>query len=73
MVTKIVGTFLYYSLVVDYTMLVALGNLTSNQSNATEKTYDNIVWLINDAASHPTEVVRYKQINMTLQVHSDTS
>ena len=36
---KIVGTFLYYSLAVDSTILVALSNLASTQSKSTEQTY----------------------------------
>ena len=44
---KIVGTFLYYALAVDSTMLVALSDLEASKSKATEQTYDNVVWIIN--------------------------
>ena len=73
MMRKIVGAFLYYSLSVDSTMLVALSDLAATESKATEQTYDNVVWILNYAASHPTVVVRYKQSNIVLQVHSDAS
>ena len=42
-VSKIVGTFLYYDLAVDSTMLV-------------DKTYNSVVWLLNYAAIHPPDV-----------------
>ena len=61
MVRKIIGTFLYYALVVDSTILVALSDLAATQSKSTEQIYSNIVWLLNYAASQPTSVARYKQ------------
>ena len=73
MVRKIVGTFLYYSLAVDSTIMVALSNLVETQSKATEKTYYNMVWLLNYAVINPTVVFRYKQIKMVLRFHSDAS
>ena len=42
-VIKIVGTFLYYYLAMDSTMLVALIDLAETQSKAIEKTYDDVV------------------------------
>ena len=72
-VRKIVGGFLYYYLAVYSTMLVALRYLAAIQSKATEQTCNNIVWLLNYATTHPTEVVRYKQRKMIMQVHSDAS
>ena len=47
MVRTIVGTFIYYSLAVDSTVLVALSNLVATQSNPTEQTYEDVVWLLN--------------------------
>ena len=69
MVSKIVGTFLYYSLVVYSTMLVALSHLAATQSKSTEQTYDGVVWLLNYYANHPTAVVRYKHIKRILRVN----
>ena len=71
MVRKIVGLFLYYSLTVDSTMLVTLSDLAATQSNSTEKTYENVVQLLNYAASHPTAFFIYNQSKMILRVHSD--
>jgi hypothetical protein len=39
LVQKIVGTFLYYAMAVDATMLIALGSIAANQAKATEKKY----------------------------------
>ena len=57
MVRKTVGTFLYYALTVDSTMLVALSNLTTTHSKVTEQTYDDVVWLLNYAARYQTALV----------------
>ena len=73
MVSKIVSTFLYYALEVNSTILVALVDLTSTQSKATEQSYNDVIWLLKYATSHPTAIVKYKQINMILQVHSNIS
>ena len=54
------GTFIYYALMFDATMLVSLSNLVATQSKATEKNYNDIVCLLDYNASHPTAVVRYK-------------
>jgi hypothetical protein len=63
---QIVGTLLYYAMAVNLTMLVALGNLSSNQRRITSKTWENIVWLLNYAHTHPNAVVRYAASNMWL-------
>ena len=57
MVRKTVGTFLYYVVAVDSTMLVARSDLTATQSNTTQQTYDHVVGFLSYAASQPTSVV----------------
>ena len=54
LVHKILVTLLYYSIVVDPTMLTALGSIAAQQAKGTEKTYTNTLWLLNYAATHPT-------------------
>ena len=73
MVRNFTGSFLYYALAVDSTMLVALIDLASTQTKAIDQTYNDVVWLLNYAASHLTFIVRYNKIDMILQVHSDVS
>ena len=58
MVSKIVGTFLYYVLAVDSKILVSLSDLAATQLKAIEKIHNNIVWLIDYGASHPSSVAR---------------
>ena len=52
-VQEIVGTLMYYVLAIDNTMLVALGDLASEQAQPKEETWDKTVWILNYAATHP--------------------
>jgi hypothetical protein len=73
LIQQIVGTLLYYATAVDPAMLVALGDLSSDQTRATSKTWEDIVWLLNYAHTHPDAMIRYTASDMWLHVHSDTS
>ena len=73
LVQQIVGTLLYYSIAVNPTMLTALGSITAQQAKVTEKTYDNTLWLLNYAATHPNSKIRYTASDMILHIHSDAS
>ena len=73
LVQQIVGTLLYYSVVVKPTMLVALGSISVQQAKGTEKTYADTLWLLNYAATHPNATIRYTASNMVLHIHSDAS
>ena len=70
---KIVGTLLYYVIVVNFTMLIFLGSITSTQYQGTNKTYDKTLCLINYAATHPDATIHYSARDMILHVHSDAS
>ena len=72
-VQMIVGTLLYYALTLDNTMLVALGDLASAQSQPTEDTWDQITWLLNYAATYPDAAILYHASDMCLHVHIDAS
>ena len=72
-VEQIVGTFLYYSLDVDPTMLVALGHLSYQQAKSTAKTYYKVIWFLNYAATHPEAIIRYHSSGMIFHVHIDAS
>ena len=54
-------------------MLVALGDISANQSRATEKTKNEINWLLNYASTHPDAQITYRASDMILRVHSDAS
>ena len=73
LVQQVAGTFLYYAMAVDCTMLVALGSITSTQANATEKTFAEVLWLLNYAASNPDAEIMYTASDMILHIHSDGS
>jgi hypothetical protein len=73
LIQKIVGTLLYYAMAINPTMLVALGDLSSDQTRVTSKTWDDIVWLLNYANTHPHATIRYSASDMWLHVHSDAS
>ena len=68
-----VGTFLYYGIAVDNTILVALSTIASEQSYATSNTAKKITQLLNYLATNPDATIRYKNSGMVLWVHSDAS
>jgi hypothetical protein len=72
-IQQIVGTLLYYAIAVDPTMLVALGDLSSEQTKATAHTWNDVTWLLNYAHTHPDATIRYVASDMQLHVHSDAS
>ncbi len=69
-IQQIVGTFLYYAMAVDPTMLVALGSISEAQTKGTENTAQAVVRLLNYAATHPDASVRYTASDMTQHTHS---
>jgi hypothetical protein len=73
LVQKVAGTFLYYAMAADCTMLAALGSITSTQANATEKTFAKVLWLLNYAASNPYAEIMYTASDMVLHIHSNGS
>jgi hypothetical protein len=75
-ITKIqqqVGTLLCYAVSVDPFMLTALSTIASSQSQATQLTKDECLWLMDYAASNPLSIIRYHASGMILCVHSDAS
>ena len=73
LVQQIVGTLLYYAITVDVTMLVTLGSIAANQSQGNGKTFEETLWLLNYAATHPSMTIHYSASDMILHVHSDAS
>ena len=72
-VQAIVGTTLFYARAVDPTALVALGSISSEQSNATEKTNKKVTRLLNYFATNPNATIRYHKSEMCLTLHTDAS
>ena len=54
-IQKIIGKFYYYARAVDHTMLVALGELFTNQTVgvATKQVAEDVTHLLNYAVTHP--------------------
>ena len=72
-VQQIIGVLLFYARAVDCTQLVALSDLSTQQSKPTARTLAAITKLLNYCATHPDAVLRYVATDMYLWVHSDAS
>ena len=72
-IQQVVGVFLYYSIAIDNTVLVALRDIGSEQSRATSKTMDEVQQLLDYLASNPNAIIQYHASGMILFLHSDAS
>ena len=70
---RVIGTLLYYGKAIDNTILVPVGTLASQQSQATQSTYKSLSQLLDYLATHPDASIRYNVSDMILWVHSDAS
>ena len=70
---KKLGTFLWYGISVDNTILVALSTIASEQSSATSNTTKKITQPLNYLATHPDATIWYTRIDMVLWVNSNDS
>jgi hypothetical protein len=72
-IQSIVGTFLYYAQAIDSTMLVALNELSRQQSKPTTSTNKAANLLLDFAATYPNAKVRYHASDMILHVDTDAA
>ena len=72
-ILEVLGTLLFYARAMDSTMLTAIGELATEQSQATKSTMDKLSQLLNYCAAHPDATVRFKASDMILAVESDAS
>jgi Reverse transcriptase (RNA-dependent DNA polymerase). len=72
-IQQIVGSLLYYARAVDYTMLVALNDISHEQNNPTTQTLHKVTQLLDYAATHPDATVRFYRSNMILWIDSDAA
>ena len=72
-VQQVVGTFLYYAIALDLSLLVALGDLASEQSAPTETTMTKVTHLLDYVATHPDASITYRASAMILATESDAS
>jgi hypothetical protein len=64
---------LFYARAIDSTLLTAIGELATEQSQATKTTMEKLTQLLNYCASHPNSTVRFTASDMLLAVESDAS
>jgi hypothetical protein len=72
-IQKITGSALYYSRAVDPTVLMALNDIATEQTAATEKTKTAAGQLLDYLATHPDANIRFQASDMILHIHSDAS
>ena len=67
------GTFLYYAIAIDNTIIPALSDISSEKSKATTNTAKQVAELLNFLASNPQAEIQYRASGMQLAIHSDAS
>ena len=70
---QVCGTFLYYSIDIDNTILPALSNISSELSKATTNTAKQVAKLLNYLTSNPQAEIQYIASGGKLDIHSDAS
>jgi hypothetical protein len=72
-IQKVTGSVLYYARAVDPTVLMPLNDITTEQTEATEKAQAATNQLLDYLATHPDATIRYHASDMILHIHSDAS
>ena len=72
-ILEVLGTLLFYARAIDSTMLTAIGELATEQTQATKTTMHKLSQLLNYCAAHPDATVRFTASDMILAVESDAS
>ena len=67
------GTFLYYIIAINNTIIPALRNIYSEQPKATTNTEKEVVKILNYLDSNPQAEIQYRASRMQLAIHSDPS
>jgi hypothetical protein len=67
------GSFLYYAQAVNPTKLMALSEISSQQSAPTENTMKRVNQFLDYKWTHPNAIIGYPASDMILNVHSDVS
>ena len=61
---------MYYAIAAENSMLVALGDLASEQTKITASTLEELTHILNYADSHPNARIGYYASDMILHIHS---
>ena len=67
------GTFLYYAIYIDSTILPALSNISSDQYKSTTNNEKQVAKLLKYLASNPHAEIQYMASGMELAIHPDAS
>ena len=70
---SIIGTFLWYCRVLDYTGLVALGQLGQEVAHPTQHSLERAQDILRYFATYPAASVKYSASDMILRIHTDGS
>ena len=65
------GTFLYYAIAINNTILPSIINISIDKSKATTNTAKQVAKLLNYLASNLHEKIKYRASGMQLAIHSD--
>jgi hypothetical protein len=72
-IQEVLGTLLYYARAVNSTMLVAIGELATQQTSGTKQTMEALNQLLNYAASNSDATIRFIASDMLLAIKVDAS
>ena len=67
------GTFLYYAISINNTILSYLSDISLEQSNATKNTAKQVAKLLTYLASNLTSEIQYRDSGITLAINSAAS
>ena len=67
------GTFLYYAIAIDNTVLPSLSDISSEESKATSNTAKQVAKLLKYLTSNTQAEIQYRESGMQLAIHSDAS
>jgi len=70
-IQSIIGSGIFYTRVIDSTIIVAINELLNQQSNATEKTMERINTLLDYLATYPDAKIVFRASDMILKVESN--
>ena len=72
-IQSVAGTFLYNARALNYTMLLALNEISSTQAKPTTYTREECQQIMDYAATYPNVYVRYYTSDMVLSIDSDAA
>ena len=73
LVQQVYGTFLYYAIAINKTILPDLNDIPSDKYKVTKNTEKQVAKILNYLASNPHAEIKYRGSGMQLAIHSDAS